>query len=48
MKNLEKFGVQELGTQEMKNVNGGGIFLLAVLLGVIVGAAFGIGECIEK
>ncbi|GAA3657505.1 class IIb bacteriocin, lactobin A/cerein 7B family [Flavivirga jejuensis] len=38
MKNLENFGIQEMNTKEMKEVNGGfwGLFALAVVIAIAV------------
>tara|TARA_R110000868_G_scaffold172128_1_gene407942 strand:- start:2386 stop:2556 length:171 start_codon:yes stop_codon:yes gene_type:complete len=46
MKNLENFGVQELNTREMKEVNGGG--WLAYALGFMYGAMIEAGEGLER
>jgi lactobin A/cerein 7B family class IIb bacteriocin len=50
MKNIEKYGVEELSTQEMTKTNGG--FFLIIFAGAIVGLIVGLlvlsdGECPE-
>ncbi len=37
MRTLESYGVQEMDTQEIENINGGFVFILGVLGGIIGG-----------
>ena len=40
MKNLEKFGVQELNQQEILEINGGSAFLIGIGIGLAVAGLF--------
>ena len=41
MKNLEKFGVQELSTKEMKDLSGGVVFAIFLFVAVVAGLIYG-------
>lgn len=42
MKNLENYGVQELGAKEIQSIDGGLAVVDDILIGLVVGAVLGI------